>query len=193
MRNRINTKKPYLCFDCGKPVGRRVKRCEACNVEFLKIRPTYKRTPESKRKMSIAMTGKQTWLKGVKRPEVGKKISKAWTPEMKNAARERGLINAENREWLVKIAESVTGELNPNFQGKNQESPYAPGWGRGYRSKIRSRAEGICEWCNKKQKKSLDLHHKDFDKFNHDPENLAVICRQCHKIAHAEHKKLLLV
>jgi hypothetical protein len=157
-------------------------------VQCRKCKPTYERTPEHKEAMSSALAGKpKPHLRGRSRPEVAAKQSAAWTPEMREAARRRGLLAAESREWLLRIAESLSGDANPNFQGKGQESPYAPGWGRAYRAKIQARAAGICEWCGKKPRGTLDLHHKDFRKDNHDPRNLAVICRSCHKSAHATH------
>lgn len=103
---------------------------------------------------------------------------------MREAARQRGLLAAENREWLVKIAESVSGEANPNFQGKDSSTPYAPGWGRTYRERIRARAAGICERCGSRPNYPLDLHHRDFGKSDHAPENLLVLCRSCHKLLH---------
>jgi hypothetical protein len=128
-------------------------------------------------------------LRGRKRPAVAKKIAAAWTPEMREAARQRGLRAAENRDWLLKIAESVSGALNPNFQDKNNAQPYAPGWGRGYRERIRARAAGTCERCGGRPDYPLDLHHKDFQKTNHAPNNLAVLCRSCHKLLHAANSR----
>ncbi len=96
---------------------------------------------------------------------------------MREAARLRGLLAAENKDWLLKIAESVSGSRNPNFQDKDHAQPYAPGWGRGYRERIRARAAGICERCGIAPEYPLDLHH------------LAVICRSCHKLLHAANSR----
>lgn len=168
-------KKP--CPGCGKPMSPRASQCRAC-------KPAYERTAEHRDRMKAVLAGKEKpWLRGRKRPEVGKKISAAWTEEKREEARIRGLIAAENQEWLVKIAEALSGEANPNYQGKGKESPYGPGWGRKYRERIRARAKGICEKCGRKRSK-LDLHHKDFRKDNHNPDNLMVICRSCHKLLH---------
>ena len=141
--------------------------------------------------MSEATKGKQKpWLKGKKRPEVGKKIADSWTPEMKQSARIRGLINAENTEWLLKIAESVSGKNNPNYQGKGKESPYSAGWGKKYRKKLRERKGGKCSMCLE-QEKLLDLHHIDFSKTNHHPDNIQLLCRKCHKKVHVKHMQFL--
>jgi len=151
---------------------------------------SYERTPEHRAKMSATLKGQpKLALRGRKRPEVAKKIAAAWTPAMREAARLRGLLAAENRDWLLKIAESVSGSRNPNFQDKDKAQPYAPGWGRGYRERIRARAVGICERCGTRPEYPLDLHHKDFQKVNHAPENLAVLCRSCHKLLHAANSR----
>ena len=39
-----------------------------------------------------------------------------------------------------------------------------------------------CELCGKSGR--LDVHHKDFDEQNNDPENLQVLCRSCHMKIH---------
>jgi hypothetical protein len=128
-------------------------------------------------------------LQGRKRPEHGAKARAAWTSEMREEARIRGLAQAENRDWLMQIAESLAGENNPNYQGKNRTTGYAPGWGRGYRQKIRARAEGTCERCDARPDYPLDLHHRDFTKTNHAPENLMALCRSCHKLLHAANSR----
>lgn len=186
------------CPICGAEMHRQSKSCRKCfmkkqsspeaRAHLSKIRkgkPSYIRTEAIKQKMSNSTRGKpKPWLLGKKRPLVGRKIAAWWTPERKEAARQRGLLMAENREWLVKIAEALSGTSNPNYQGKRQATPYAPGWGRGYRKKIRARAKGVCENCNCRVDYPLDLHHKDFSKDNHSPENLMVLCRSCHKLLH---------
>jgi hypothetical protein len=129
----------------------------------------YERTPEHRAIMSARLKGQpKPALRGRKRPAVAKKIAAAWTPEMREAARQRGLRAAENRDWLLKIAESVSGALNPN---------------------IRARAAGTCERCGGRPDYPLDLHHKDFQKTNHAPNNLAVLCRSCHKLLHAANSR----
>jgi len=186
------------CPVCGGKMHRQSKRCHTCYAiqqsspearaalsEKRKGQPTYRRTAEHRGRMSKALMGKpRPWLQGRKRPEVAQKIAAAWTPEMREAARQRGLLAAENRQWLLKIAEALAGENNPNYQGKDQASPYALGWGRGYKDKIRQRADGVCQMCGKRPDYTLDLHHKDFGKDNHAPDNLMVICRSCHKSLH---------
>ena len=191
------------CPACSQPMHRQSSICRACYSatqrtpesrarmsESRKGKPSYERTPEWRAQMSARQKGKpRPWLVGRKHSEATKKkMAASWTPERRAAARERGLLDAENREWLVAIAEALSGDKNPNYQGKGKATPYAPGWGRGYRARIRARAAGICEACKARAKK-LDLHHTDFSTTDHAPENLAVLCRRCHKQAHAAHRK----
>jgi 5-methylcytosine-specific restriction endonuclease McrA len=121
----------------------------------LKGRPSYERTAEHRAKMTQALTGKRhSYRSASTRPEVAAKIAAAWTPERRQEARLKGLA------W----AETVR-----------------KGWKRA-RALARQRAAGHCEQCGGTT--NLDTHHKDFSKTNHDPANLIVLCRSCHKLAH---------
>lgn len=170
-------RKKNACPQCGEIKSAEAKLCRNCSTP-------YERTPERNERMSQITKGNIPRSTGWHHsPETRQKMSSYWTPERRAARSIETSLLAEDREWLVKIAIALSGERNPNYQGKGQASPYAPGWGRGYRAKLRARAKGICERCNKQRK--LDLHHKDFGKSDHSPENLMAVCRSCHKILHA--------
>jgi hypothetical protein len=146
---------------------------------------SYERTPEHRAKMSAALKGKpHSYRSASTRPEVAAKIAAAWTPEKREEARQRGLRLATDRAWRDLIAQSVTGALNPNYQGKDQATPYAPGWGRLHKRLIRERAGNRCESCGAAPPPTLDIHHKDRTKTNHHPDNLIAVCRRCHKAVH---------
>ena len=178
----------WTCLDCGIPVGRKVKRCPEHHRASMKQRPGYLRTPEHRELMSARLRGKpKNYVTGGSLPGVSEKIAAAWTPEMKAAAKQRGLAMGADRAWRDLIARSVCGTLNPNYQGKDHESPYAPGWGRRHKELIRERAGYRCELCGKPPVSSamkLDIHHKDKTKSNHHPDNLQALCRKCHKRVH---------
>jgi len=184
----MNTRKgkQWLCIDCGAPVNRRVKRCPECHQKFLRNKPTYERTPEHRAKMSERLKGVQhNWRTGKPpscQPEVADKIREWWTPERREEWRENAKERAMNQAWRDLIARAVSGELNPNYQGKDKATPYAPGFGRLHRRLIRERAGNRCEICGKEGR--LDIHHKDFSKDNHHPDNLMAVCRACHKSLH---------
>ncbi len=180
----------WTCIGCGKPVARKVKRCAECGTAFMKAKGAPNVSAAGRRRgIQKLKAVPHTWAIGKKRSAATRKRqSAAWTPAMKEAARERGLLRAENREWLVRIAEALSGENNPNYQGKDSATPYGPGWGRGYKAKLKAKANGVCERCGK-PKKWLDLHHKDFSKDNHAPDNIGVVCRSCHKLLHSANSR----
>lgn len=175
--------KKVPCPSCGRPKGAKARFCRSCS-------PPYERSPEQRRHLSEHFKGRDVpWRQGVPHSlETRAKIAAAWTDERREAARQRGLLMAENREWLLVIGEALAGQANPNFQGKGQGSDYGVGFGRGYKERIKARAAGVCELCGATGKR-LDLHHRDFGKTDHSPDNLLVICRSCHKKEHFANAK----
>lgn len=163
-------RKKHPCPDCGFLTL--AKKCRKCALP-------YERTPEIRAKMSVAHKGKRhNYRSASSRPEVAAKIRQSWTPEKREAARQRGLKFAADQAWRDLIARSVAGELNPNHQGKDQATGYAPGWGRLHRRLIRERDGHRCVQCGSTGR--LDTHHKDGSKTNHHPDNLVTLCRRCH-------------
>jgi len=156
----------------------RATQCRTC-------KPTYDRTEDHCTRMSGALTGRtHNYPSASTRPEIAERIRQGWTPEKRDAARRRGVAFAEQREWRDLIARSVTGDLNPNHQGKANATPYGPGWGRKHKDLIRERAGYRCERCGVVPSRTLDVHHIDKSKDNHHPNNLQALCRACHKTVH---------
>jgi len=193
-------KKP--CPQCGESMDVASAMCRACYAQVQKTpeyraavqarmlgKPSYVRTPESRAKMSKAKMGNTAFLGHKHTVETRSKQRAAWTPAMREAARVRGLLAAENLDWLRKIAEALSGEKNPNYKGHDKATPYGPGWGRMFKDKMRARSEGRCDVCGKRYDRTPDLHHKDFSKTNHHPDNLMVVCRKCHKGLHAANSR----
>ena len=171
------------CIDCESAVPRKVLRCPPCAKVARANRPTYQRTPEHRQMMSQRLQGQpKNYPTGGSLPGVAEKIQQAWTPKMRQDARERGRQMASDREWRDRIAESLSGDQNPNYQAKGQETPYAPGWGRRHKKEIRARDNHRCVNCGSTS--TLDTHHIDHSKDNHAPENLVTLCRRCHKAVH---------
>lgn len=54
----------------------------------------------------------------------------------------------------------------------------------------------VCDICGgtdtAKDKRRLSVHHKDGDKSNNNPENLAVLCHRCHRRVHNRSDQLML-
>ena len=118
---------------------------------------SYERTAEHREKMSQALKGKRhSWRSASSRPEVAARIRAWWTPERRE----------EHRQKLL---------------ARNPQARY-----HGLSAREAARivaAKGACEACGKKGR--LDIHHKDRDKRNQRPENLAVLCHLCHMQEHA--------
>lgn len=177
-----NNRKPYLCIDCSSPVNRGIKRCKTCDSLFKKNRKPYARTPDHKKIMSekLKTIPKNTGWKHSS--ETKNKIAASWTKEKREAARQRGKAFAQKKEWLLKIAESVSGEKNPMWQGGVTDSGYAPGFCKSLKEKIRKRDNYRCQLCTATEKElgyKLSIHHSDYDKTNHDESNLFATCKPC--------------
>jgi len=169
-------RKKVPCPECGQMKKAEAKVCRDCSQP-------YERTIEHCEAMSQALKGKRhNWRSGSTRPEVAAKIAASWTPEMRQAAQKRGLLRAADRTWRDLIALSVSGQLNPNYQGKDNATPYAPGWGRLHKRLIRERNGYRCVDCGREGR--FDIHHIDGSKDNHHPDNLVHVCRKCHKARH---------
>lgn len=81
------------------------------------------------------------------------------------------------------------GENNPRWKG---------GKSAGYIRKLAINAVlksgrhiDICEHCGKLETKInfIDIHHIDRNRKNNNPENLIVLCRNCHRLLHANEEK----
>ncbi len=164
-----------ICPTCGGKMHPTASQCRKC-------KPSYVRTPAMNLAMSIRTTGiPKAGPTGGSLPGVAEKIQKAWTPEMREAARLRGLVNSQNQEWRLRCGQP--GSLNPMWEDGRTQIPYARGWTRKVKALAWERAGYCCEICQ--SDKPCDTHHIDFRKDNHDLANLQVLCRKCHKALHA--------
>lgn len=117
----------------------------------------YERTDEHRAKMSGALTGKpHNWSSGGSLPGVAEKIRGWWTPERREAQRRKML------------------KRNPNARYH----------GLSCKGVKKLKTGKCCEKCG--STKRLDIHHKDRDKRNQNPENREVLCHRCHMRKHSE-------
>ena len=126
-----------------------------------KCKPTYQRTDATRANLSKSLAGKsKPWMKGKKRPEIGRKIAAWWTPERREAKRQEML-------------------------GRNPQARY-----HGLSAKSAARLVkriGRCERCAHEGSKSrLGVHHRNRDKHDQRLENLEVLCHRCHMQEHAK-------
>jgi hypothetical protein len=151
-----------------------------------KGRPSYERTEEHRKLQSAAHKGIQPRGTGWKhRAETREKMAQAWTPEKREAARERGERMAQDREWRLRIAQALSGERNPMWQGGIANSQYAPGFSKTLKAQIRARDRFTCQLCGMTEDElgyRLSIHHSDYDKTNHDETNLFATCKRCNSL-----------
>ena len=119
---------------------------------------SYERTDEHRAKMSAALKGKRhSYRSASTQPEVAARISAWWTPERREAKRQ---------EMLKRNPEA-------RYHGLSAKE-----------AKRRREEVGHCQDCGT-TKAQLDIHHRDRDKQNQAPANLAVLCHRCHMQEHA--------
>ena len=77
------------------------------------------------------------------------------------------------KEMIAKRVAKMTGKGNHRYIDGSQQ--------RGYRNVIDKK---VCVKCG--IKKSLCIHHIDFDHYNNNPDNLEVLCVSCHMSLHKQ-------
>ena len=129
------------------------------------------RSKETKKKISKTLTG-------IKRLP--------FTKEHKEKIRIANLGKIISAKTKEKMSNTHKAENNPNWLGGITNNPYPEDWKESFRESIRQRDDYICQVCGIHQdefdgwNKKLDIHHKDYNKNNLNPENLISLCRSCH-------------
>lgn len=75
------------------------------------------------------------------------------------------------------------GEKSWHWKNGKSFEPYPLGWTKTFKEQIRYRDGYKCQLCGVPEaecRRKLDVHHKDYDKFNIKPENLVSLCHSCH-------------
>jgi 5-methylcytosine-specific restriction endonuclease McrA len=90
---------------------------------------------------------------------------------------------AIENQRLATIARKLIGEKSPHWRGGISLIPYAPEFRGSLRESIRERDGFICQnpkcYVSENGRKH-SVHHIDFVKANHAPENLIALCTSCH-------------
>lgn len=120
---------------------------------------SYERTAEHRAKMSAALKGKpHSYRSASTDPAVAARIAAWWTPERREAKR----------------LETLARNPQARYHGLSAKE-----------AKRRREAVGQCQDCGTVEAQ-LDIHHRDRDKRNQDPANLAVLCHRCHMREHSD-------
>lgn len=123
------------------------------------------------------------WMKG-KKNALGSKH----TPERKEIesinAKENGLGKyIRTDEWRKKQSERYRGNKSPTWNGGSAISPYPLSWKNHFKEQIRFRDDYKCQVCGCPEtecKKSMPVHHIDYNKSNINKDNLITLCHSCH-------------
>lgn len=129
-----------------------------------------KRSEEWKRKQSESKKGRR--LTG----EHKKKLS------LSHIGKKRPFLSlSKDKEWRKHISESMKGkrkgEKSNFWKGGIWHNSYSTDWTETLRRSIRERDNYICQICSQY---GNEVHHKDYDKENCNPENLITLCHSCH-------------
>lgn len=186
--------KIWVCVDCDIPVPRKTKRCRGCNEVHRKSTGKYKRSEETKKRMSHAQKTHPSRIAYYKsrigykhKPETIEKMKKAWdSPEKREQVAARMKLQVLDLKWMKKLSELFSGENNPNWKGGIGKTQYTNGFTVTLKKKIRERDDFTCQVCDIRESDlpySLSIHHIDYDKSNNDPINLITVCKRCNSLA----------
>lgn len=181
------------CPSCGKEKHRQSKICRKCSItkmrspehranlsKKLKGKPSYVRTEATLKKMSES-------AKKVVKPtgwnhseETRRKMAAYWTAERRQTKSLEVMGKCVDPEYRRRLGSP--GESNPMWRGGACVSGYAPGFDSVLKLSIRTRDDFICQLCGVTETETgcnHSVHHIDYSKDNHDPENLATTCKAC--------------
>ena len=143
---------------------------------------------EMRRKMSERKKLNPTryWLGKKRSEETNNKIRKTIIENKIgiNTRFQKGHV--QSKEARVKMSERAKlriGEKSPNWQGGISFEPYPTDWKDSLKESIRERDNYICQMCGIHQdelERKLDVHHKNYNKNNLNPDNLISLCNGCH-------------
>jgi len=177
-----------MCHDCYVQKQHSPEQRQKLSA-VKKGKPSYVRTEETLEKLRKSLTGKKkNYPSASTRPEVSQKIKDWWTPERRELRRlDVTARNELNPELRVQYGSS--GAKNPRWLGGRSGIPYTGNgwWSENLRKYIHERDYETCQICGSQQ--NLDIHHKDFGKSDHQPENLTLLCHKCHVRVHVEHAR----
>ena len=126
----------------------------------------------------------QAWNKGIKtgaRPQ--------WVKDKISNTDKKAFTSGKRIQWnkdtkgIVKASAGSfkAGKLNPCWNGGGRLK-YAEGFTLKLRKRIKIRDNYTCQDCENKN--NLVVHHKEFQKDNHNPDKLITLCSSCHRKRH---------
>ncbi len=116
-----------------------------------------------------------------KAQEIKKKISKGFSVEL--------------RDKCSRLLKGKMGEQAKNWQGGLSFEPYTKEFNDKFKRRIRKRDNQICMLCGihrEKLKRTLSIHHINYDKKLSIPENSVSLCANCHAKTNGNRKQWIL-
>lgn len=188
---------PKKCIDCEKEISKKSTRCKSCfNIHRgswgnhseeakLKVSIANKgriKTPEERKKLSIARKGKTGIFKHTEESKI--KQSETMKEWYKNNPHPRGFLGGKRTaEYLEKASIRFSGEGNPNWQGGINETEYDNKFNNRFKRAIRKRDNQVCMLClihREKLNRALSIHHINYDKLMSIPQNCIRLRDCCH-------------
>jgi 5-methylcytosine-specific restriction endonuclease McrA len=151
------------------------------------------RDDETKAKISETMEGRgfsEETIERFRAARCGSEIPEATREKISESL--SGVERSD--ETRERMSDARTGAQNPQWKGGVSDS-YGPGWKKA-RERVRER-DAVCQHCGREgDDRQLDVHHvlpfRLFDQADdtptekaHEPGNLVLLCRPCHRKAEA--------
>lgn len=163
-------RRKYNRCTCGKLKSVTARRCSRCHARAYAA------------KQSAAKKGKPPRGYGWKHSaKTRAKMAAHWTEERRRVHGDRiRELAASDPDYRRRIGSP--GPSNPMYRHGRSVTKYAPGFTKALKLRIRERDEFTCLLCGVTEDETgyvHSVHHVDYDKANHDPDNLATTCKNC--------------
>lgn len=182
----LNKGKKYCSLECyWKKSPKLKKKCKLCGKYFFTYPSWIKNgegflcSKECKYKwISIKYRGKNSkaGYKGGKVKRKCKECKKIFYVFPYKVKYNRGIFCCKDcyTRWYRKNGKK---ENTPRWIDGRSYLPYPPEFNRKLKRRIKERDDYICQYCGSTKK--LSIHHKDYDKFNNNEDNLITACMSC--------------
>jgi hypothetical protein len=185
----------------GKPLLEATKRKMS---KARKGKKGYIWTEADKNKMSNIKKGQIPWIVGKHHTAEAKekmrkaKLGKTLSADHKRKIGEANKDKPHSEEWKKKIglankdkirteemkkrwSKAQQGSKSHCWRGGISFEPYSVDWTETLKRAIRERDHYTCQLCGALQSDTaFDVHHKDYNKKNCNPDNLVTLCNPCH-------------
>ncbi len=170
-----------ICLTCNKEYKNTNKKY--CSFDCYLKNPNYKNPMKGKKRPDLSELNRKIKPEQVRR----------WFRDPKNKEKiiERNKQILKTRKARRHLYD-FSGENNSNWQGGKSFDEYGYEFNKELKLAVKIRDNFKCKICGKKEselKKSLSIHHIDYDKKNNDMNNLVALCSSCHTKTNSKRAK----